>query len=342
MNWTRGKTIGRGSSATVYAATCKISGETFAVKSAEFHRSEFLQREAKILSSLNSPYVIGYRGCEITKEPFNDGEATYNLLMEYAPHGTLTDVAAKNGGSIEEARVSRYTRQLLLGLEYIHDSKGIAHCDIKGSNVLVGENGEAKIADFGCAKWVEPELTEPVRGTPAYMAPEVARGERQGKESDIWAVGCTVIEMVTGSPPWICADSTDPVSVLYRVGYLGESPELPSSLTEQAKDFLGKCLKIEAKERWTATQLLNHPFLLTKTNTEPVLITGLVTNSPTSVTDQIFWRSVEEEEDDLDRPSWWECHEERIGVLSWIGQVVADPTWDMDGADWITVRRNND
>ncbi|CAL9213776.1 unnamed protein product [Arabidopsis halleri] len=341
MNWTRGKTIGRGSTATVSAATCYKSGETIAVKSAEFHRSEFLQREAKILSSLNSPYVIGYRGCEITREPFyNNGEATtYNLLMEYAPYGTLTDVAIKNGGFIDEARVVKYTRQILLGLEYIHSSKGIAHCDIKGSNVLVGENGEAKIADFGCAKWVESELTESVKGTPVFMAPEVARGERQGKESDIWAVGCTVIEMVTGSPPWIGADSTDPVSVLYRVGYLGESPELPCSLTEQAKDFLGKCLKKEAKERWTASQLLNHPFLLNK---EPELVTGLVTNSPTSVTDQMFWRSVEEEVSE-DRPSWWECHEdERIGVLSWIGHVVVESTWDSDGEDWITVRRNND
>ncbi|EOA38197.1 hypothetical protein CARUB_v10009674mg [Capsella rubella] len=336
MNWTRGKIVGRGSTATVSAATCQESGETIAVKSAEFHRSEFLQREAEILSSLNSPHVIGYRGCAITKEPSsnNDGEATtYNLLMEYAPYGTLADVASKNGGFLEEARVVKYTRQLLLGLEYIHNSMGIAHCDVKGSNVLIGENGEAKIADFGCAKRVEPERTEPVRGTPAFMAPEVARGERQGRESDIWAVGCTVIEMVTGSTPWSGAGWNDPVSVLYRVGYLGESPELPCSLTEQAKDFLGKCLKKEAKERWTASQLLNHPFLITKPE---MMVTSLVTNSPTSVTDQMFWRSVEESED---RPSWWECHEdERIGVLSCSGQFVVDSTWDMDGADWITVR----
>ncbi|CAN8295532.1 unnamed protein product [Cochlearia groenlandica] len=344
MNWTRGKTLGSGSSATVYAATCQDSGETIAVKSTDFNRSRFLQREAKILSSLNSPYVIGYRGYEITKEPvINDGEATHNLLMEYAPYGTLAELTAKNGGLTDETRVVSYTRQILLGLEYIHNSKGIAHCDIKGSNVLVGENGEVKIGDFGCAKWIEPEITEPVKGTPAFMAPEVARGERQGKESDIWALGCTVIEMVTGSSPWIGPDLTDPVLLLYRVGYLGESPTLPSSLTEQAKEFLGKCLKREAKERWTATQLLNHPFLINKPDSEPGLKTGLVTNSPTSVTDQMFWRSVEEEEDDLDRPRWLECHDdERIRLLSWICKGVVEPIWRVDGEDWITVRGNND
>lgn len=349
MEWTRGRILGRGSTATVCAATYHNSNETLAVKSAELHRSEFLQREAKILSSLNSPYVIGYRGSEIKTE--SNGVVTQNLLMEYAPYGTLTDAAAKNGGRLEEAQVAKYTRQIVRGLEHVH-SKGVAHCDVKGSNVVVAEKGEAKIADFGCAKRVDTELDSPVMGTPAFMAPEVARGEKQGKESDIWAVGCTVIEMVTGSPPWTEGDSRDdPVSVLYRVGYSGETPELPSLLTEEAKDFLEKCLKREAKERWTATQLLNHPFLLTKPDIEPVFVSGFVSSSPTSVTDQMFWRSVEEEveqeeeeteelqEDsrDLDRLNLWACHSERIGRLRCVGDLDG-PRWDMEDGDWITVR----
>ncbi|CAN7137478.1 unnamed protein product [Brassica rapa subsp. narinosa] len=344
MEWTRGRILGRGSTATVCSAMCHNSNEILAVKSSELHRSEFLQREAKILSSLNSPYVIGFRGTETKIE--SNGVVTYNLLMEYAPYGTLTDAAKKNGGRLEEAMIVKYTREILRGLEYIH-SKGIAHCDVKGSNVVVAEKGEAKLADFGCAKRVGSEA---VTGTPAFMAPEVARGEKHGSESDIWAVGCTVIEMATGSPPWTEASSReDPVSVLYRVGYSGETPELPCLLTEEAKDFLKMCFKREAKERWTATQLLNHPFLISKPDIEPVLGSGLVSSSPTSVTDQTFWRSVEDEiveeeavdlQDEsrnLDRLNLLACYLERIGRLRCVGGLDG-PRWDMEGGDWITVR----
>ncbi|KAH0925592.1 hypothetical protein HID58_017848, partial [Brassica napus] len=300
MEWTRGRILGRGSTATVFAATRHNSNEILAVKSSELHRSEFLQREAEILSSLSSPYVIGYRGSE-TKRELN-GVVTYNLVMEYAPYGTLTDAAAKNGGGLEEAMIVKYTREMLRGLEYIH-SRGVAHCDVKGSNVVVGEKGEAKIVDFGCAKRVDPEVeSEPVVGTPA------------------------------------------PVSVLYRVGYSGEAPELPCLLTEEAKDFLEKCFKREAKERWTATQLLNHPFLITKPNTEPV--SGLVSSSPTSVIDQTFWTSGGEEEEteelqedsrNLDRLNLWACHSERIGRLRCVGGLDGSRL-DMEGGGWITVR----
>ncbi|KFK31118.1 hypothetical protein AALP_AA6G070300 [Arabis alpina] len=281
MEWTLGRILGRGSTATVCIATCHNSDELLAVKSVELHRSEFLQREAKILSSLNSPYVIGYRGAETKIE--SNGVVTYNLLMEYAPYGTLTDATAKNGGRFEEeSMVVKYTREILLGLEYIH-SMGIAHCDVKGSNVVVSEKGEAKIADFGCSRRVNTGFESTIMGTPAFMAPEVARGEKQGKESDIWAVGCTVIEMVTGSPPW---KEEEPVSVLYRVG------------------------------------------------------------SPTSVTDQMYWRSVEEEEEaeelqgdsrDLDRLNLWSCHLERFQRLRFV-DVLDGPKWDMEGGDWIMVR----
>jgi serine/threonine protein kinase len=111
MEWTRGRILGRGSTATVYAAAGHNSDEILAVKSSEVHRSEFLQREAKILSSLSSPYVIGYRGSETKRE--SNGVVMYNLLMEYAPYGTLTDAAAKDGGRVDETRVVKYTRDIL-------------------------------------------------------------------------------------------------------------------------------------------------------------------------------------------------------------------------------------
>lgn len=101
----------------------------------------------------------------------------------------------------------------------------------------MGEDG-AKIADLGCAKLV-PEFSKngvpEISGTPAFMAPEVARGEEQGFPADVWAVGCIIIEMATGNNPW--KELNDAVSALYKIGFSGEVPENPSWLSESGKDF---------------------------------------------------------------------------------------------------------
>ncbi|KAJ4976630.1 hypothetical protein NE237_001736 [Protea cynaroides] len=196
MAWTRGRILGRGSSATVSLALHRQSSEVFAVKSAELSRSEFLQREQGILSQINSPHIVGYVGCDFTNE---NGQLLYNIFIEYISGGTLTDVIRDRGGRLHESEIRSHTRSILQGLDYLH-SHGLVHCDIKGRNILVGENG-AKIVDFGCARWVgEQAPAMPIAGTPLFMAPEVARGEEQSFPVDIWALGCTVIEMATGRP----------------------------------------------------------------------------------------------------------------------------------------------
>ncbi|XP_062088311.1 mitogen-activated protein kinase kinase kinase 18-like [Humulus lupulus] len=257
MDWTRGRTIGRGSFATVSIATAHGSGELFAVKSAELSKSESLQREQKILSSLNSPKIIDYRGFNVSSE---NGELMYNLCLEYAHGGSLSDTICRRGGRLNQAEIIAYTREILIGLGYLH-SAGVVHCDIKGRNILVTREG-LKIADLGCARfcdgvsggdWVS------VAGTPAYMAPEVARGEQQGFAADVWALGCTVIEMATGRAPW--EDVLDPVSAFYRIGFTDDVPEIPSYVSTKAEDFLGKCLKRDPLERWSVDELLKHPFL---------------------------------------------------------------------------------
>ncbi|CAI9304017.1 unnamed protein product [Lactuca saligna] len=196
MRWSRGHVLGRGSSATVSTATSTATGEVFAVKSVVLSQSETLQREQKFLSILSSPYVVNYKGYDITRE---ENKIMYNLLMEYMSGGTVIDaIKVQNCDRLNELEISNYTRQIIQGLEYLH-SNGVVHCDIKGANLLVDENG-VKIADFGCAKWASEGVA--VCGTPVFMAPEVARGEEQGFAADIWAVGCVVIEMATGGLPW--------------------------------------------------------------------------------------------------------------------------------------------
>ena len=91
------------------------------------------------------------------------------------------------------------------GLEYLH-AHDVVHRDIKGANVLVDCNGICKLADFGGAKKIysaaNKEQYTSLRGTPYWMAPEVIKQTGHGRKADIWSVGCTVIEMATGKPPW--------------------------------------------------------------------------------------------------------------------------------------------
>uniref|UniRef100_A0A6N2M846 Protein kinase domain-containing protein n=1 Tax=Salix viminalis TaxID=40686 RepID=A0A6N2M846_SALVM len=244
MDWTRGHAIGHGSTATVSLATSIQSGDVFAVKSVELLQSEFLQREQQILSSITSPFIVSYKGCDITRE---NSKVMYNLFLEYMPAALL----AMQFRCVDESSIRNYTCQILRGLDYIH-LNGLVHCDIKSSNILVGRGG-AKIADFGCARRVEKEGRS-----------RVARGEEQGFASDIWALGCAIIEMASGSTPW--HNVNDPVSIIYRVGYSGHLPDFPSCLSEQASDFLDKCLRRDPRERWTASQLLKHPFLVGERN----------------------------------------------------------------------------
>ncbi|CAH8389183.1 unnamed protein product [Eruca vesicaria subsp. sativa] len=287
QNWIRGPIIGRGSTATVSLAITN-SGELFAVKSAEFSSSAFLQREESFLSSLSSPYVVKYIGSNSTTE--ND-TLTYNLLMDYVSGGSLHDLIKNSGGELPEPAIRSYTRQILKGLKYLH-CLGIVHCDLKSQNVMIG--GEtAKIVDLGCAKMAGNGSLE-FSGTPAFMSPEVARGEEQSFPADVWALGCMVIEMATGSSPW--PELNDVVAAVYKIGFTGETPEIPECLSEKGKDFLRKCLRRDPKQRWVVEELLQHPFLEgeeEEDQTQTQSMSCLNTSSPSTVLDQGFWDSCE-------------------------------------------------
>ncbi|KAG6634643.1 mitogen-activated protein kinase kinase kinase 18 [Carya illinoinensis] len=343
MEWIRGPIIGCGSTATVSLATVVQSGEVFAVKSTELSRSTFLQREQRFLSQLSCPHIVKYKGFDISYE---GNKPVYNLCMEYVPGGTLFDAIQRHqGGRLDEALIRAYTTQILEGLEYLH-AFGLVHCDIKSQNILIGKDA-SKIADLGCAKLVgnvagngDPAIS-PICGTPMFMAPEVARGEEQGFPADIWALGCTIIEMATGSTPW--PEMNDPVSALYRIGFSDDVPELPRFCSENAKDFLTKCLRRDPRERWTAKELLGHPFL-TEIDPHTMEAKQFTAVSPSSVLEHGFWDSSEVLECPRNR-----SHEgtssnspaERIKGLigGTVPSVSCVPNWSWD-EDWVTVRSN--
>ncbi|KAL5990092.1 hypothetical protein ACLOJK_010989 [Asimina triloba] len=335
-DWTRGRVIGRGSSATVSVATHHRSGKIFAVKSAELAFSEHLRQEQRILSQLDCPRVVGYLGQDVT---FENGRRLYNLLMDYADRGTLTDVIHKRGGRLEEDAIQSFSREILQGLAYIH-SKGLVHCDIKGRNVLVGSDDGVRIGDLGCAK--RAGESPRIAGTPLYMAPEVARGEEQSYAADVWAFGCTVIEMATGRPPW--PEVTDPVTALHRIGHSNDVPESPSWLSEPAKDFLSGCLRRRPEERWTVYELLQHPFVVDGLNSAPKQVSDApITNSPKSILDNAMWESIGEDQTDEDptTPNHTSDNSpsERMQRLSGGDSSSSIPDWTCEG-DWMTIRES--
>ncbi|WOL06875.1 hypothetical protein Cni_G15609 [Canna indica] len=345
--WIRGRTIGRGAFGTVSLAFggCDGSDGVFAVKSVALNcagRASVLalDNEIQILKSLSSPYVVEYLGHDTTEEP--PSRAWRNLHMEYLPGGTAADLAAaarrRNGCGLDEVALRAYARRAARALCYLHGVAGVVHCDVKGRNLLLGrEPGVAKLADFGAAVRISDgnERDRAARGTPLWMAPEVARGERPRPESDVWSLGCTVIEMATGAQPWANWSPKDAAEAMFRIGYGDELPEFPIHLSKLGRDFLAKCLRREASERWTAEQLLHHPFL---SEAE-----ALMEQSPRGVLDWANSEFIDEDHRDCngsethngdsDSISLVDCAKERMAELASSCGILA---WDSDG--WERVR----
>uniref|UniRef100_A0A0D3ESX2 Protein kinase domain-containing protein n=1 Tax=Oryza barthii TaxID=65489 RepID=A0A0D3ESX2_9ORYZ len=168
----------------------------------------------------------------------------------------------------------------------------------------------------------------PIGGTPAFMAPEVARGEEQEPAADVWALGCTVIEMATGRAPW--SDMEDILSAVRRIGYTDAVPEVPEWLSAEAKDFLARCFARNPRERWTSSQLLEHPFLASAGCSVKTGEAAPQWVSPKSTLDAAFWESDTDDEED-DMPA---SPAERIKALAC--PCSALPDWDSDEG-WIQV-----
>lgn len=123
--------------------------------------------------------------------------------MEYVQGGSLKSLIRKYK-QLEESIARNYMKQLLYGLQYLH-ARQIIHRDLKSANILVGEEGLVKLTDFGSSKKYgsnERHLTKSLRGSPYWMSPEVLSRKGHSFPADIWSLGCLLIEMISGRPPW--------------------------------------------------------------------------------------------------------------------------------------------
>ncbi|KAI6042650.1 hypothetical protein EDC04DRAFT_2657661 [Pisolithus marmoratus] len=195
-----GDSLGKGAFGQVYRALNWATGETVAVKEIQLSnipKGELAQimSEIDLLKNLNHPNIVKYKG--FVKTP----EYLY-IILEFCENGSLHNIC-KRFGKFPENLVAVYICQVLEGLVYLHD-QGVIHRDIKGANILTNKDGCVKLADFGVASSTTTGAVsdDAVVGSPYWMAPEVIEQSGATTSSDIWSVGCVVIELLEGKPPY--------------------------------------------------------------------------------------------------------------------------------------------
>lgn len=288
--WLKGARIGSGSFGTVYLGMNARTGELMAVKQVELQSSavaagvisvseekkqegwdmkqeqklknasrihrkmiDALQHEMNLLKDLHHENIVKYYGS--SQEGGN-----LNIFLEYVPGGSVSSML-NSYGPFEESLITNFTRQILIGVVYLH-KKSIIHRDIKGANILIDIKGCVKITDFGISKKLSPlnkqqNKRASLQGSVYWMAPEVVKQAATTQKADIWSTGCVVIEMFTGKHPF---PDFSQMQAIFKIG-TSTTPEIPSWATEESRDFLKRSFQLDYKKRPNATELLQHPWL---------------------------------------------------------------------------------
>ena len=214
-----------------------------------------MRKEVMLLRDLDHPNIVKYYQTDLSADM-----TSIDVLIEYVPGGSLKRIIQKYN-KLEETIVRHYIKQLVYGLIYLHEH-GVVHRDLKCANVLLSANGVIKLSDFGSSRKFdsdEVELSKSLKGSPYWMAPEVVMKQGHSFSADIWSLGCMIIEMITGRPPWSNL-SRESKQVLKLIATANNLPSIPDC-SDDLKDLIRQCLRRDATQRPTAKQLLEHRFL---------------------------------------------------------------------------------
>ncbi|KAI6236687.1 Non-specific serine/threonine protein kinase [Aphelenchoides besseyi] len=231
--------IGSGASGSVFTAMETNTGAEVAIKQMNLSvqpKKELIINEILVMRENKHPNIVNYLDSYLV------GDDLW-VVMEYLAGGSLTDVVTEC--QMEEGMIAAVSREVLQALDFLH-SRRVIHRDIKSDNVLLGLDGTVKITDFGFCARISPEQNKRTTlvGTPYWMAPEVVSRQQYGPKVDIWSM------------------EENPLRAIYLIATNGR-PDFPSrdQITPVFRDFIDSALEVNVSKRFSAKQLLNHPFL---------------------------------------------------------------------------------
>jgi serine/threonine protein kinase len=253
-NYTILDQLGEGSFAKVFLAVHDVIHISVAIK--QISKSQFtgqrdllrIRREIRILKTVVHQYVI-----ELF-EILEDEKYLY-LVMEHAQHGSLAQLL-RSGNPLPEAECSRIFRQVTIGLGYLHTQLNLIHRDVKAENILLDEQDNVRLIDFGLSNVFRPGARQTYCGSPNYAAPEIIMKGPYTKTADIWSLGILLYFMATGQLPFAGQALSKLVHCL-----VDETIPSPPTVPPGLADLLANLLHRDPARRIAIEDILEHPWL---------------------------------------------------------------------------------
>lgn len=296
------ETIGKGAYGSVHRGIEIASGNVVALKIINLDTADDdvadIQREVALLTHLRDAVnITQYYGC------FLDGPRVW-IVMEYAQGGSVrTLMKACKNNTLQERHIVIVTRELLLALASLHKA-GVIHRDIKAANILITAIGKVMLCDFGVSALLVTAHSKrnTLVGTPYWMAPEVAQPvPNYDTKADIWSLGITIYEMVTGSPPHSNLDGLKVVQLIPR----SKPPRLAENEgSRELREFTASCLRESSAERPSADELSRSKWIKATAKTPVSVLKELLAQYEawqqaggvrSSIADPLPWEEEEEE-----------------------------------------------
>ena len=252
------KELGVGSYGRVILVQHKLTQAKYAIKCIDkrnkvnIEEKPYFRREIEIMYRVHHPNVVKLFG------HFEDNKYCY-FIMEYIPGGNIYNLVPKNGiKTVSTKTIVSIVKDVISAVYFLHHmNPPIIHRDIKPENVVLDQNMQAKLTDFGWSNYMQGDMKRTtVCGTPVYLAPEIINNTGHDEKVDIWCIGVLLFELLTGISPF---QGNDVQTIKYNINRLRIA--WPREMDRDAVDFIKRTLKFRPEERMTLEQMLLHPFI---------------------------------------------------------------------------------